>query len=282
MSKVDLVSRSWCELVFEGRNKEYGAYRLRARSGARNRYAILCLIGGIVVIMAIIMIKSGIDAYRKSHGIVEEQVTEFAQLKKEEPKKEEKKIEVEKEKPQEIQQVKVAASIQFTVPKIEDDALVDETKVIDQKKAFDAKAAIASLNYEGDGEGGINIDELKEGQQAGGTTVPPKEEEITDNALVEQPAEYPGGESALIAFLQQNTKYPAIAQEQELQGVVVLRFQVNKDGTIGQVRVSRSLSKECDEEAMKAVKKLKRFTPARSNGKPVPVWFTAPVRFQIQ
>lgn len=284
MSKIDLVSRGWCDLVFEGRNKDYGAYRMRARAGRRNVFSLICLLGLIAAIGLIAIVKSVVsEISNEGNDLGGEQVTELSQLKKEEPKKkEEKKIELEYVKP-EVQQVKVKASIQFTVPKIEDDALVDETKEVkSQDKVSKSNISIAAQDYAGDGKGGISIDDLKDNQVAGGTQEAPKEEEVMDNALVEVQAAYPGGEAALLKFISENLVYPSIAQEQELQGVVVLRFEVQKDGNVGKIQVQKSLSKECDQAAAQVVKKLKRFTPAKQQGHPVSVWFTLPIRFRIQ
>ena len=106
--------------------------------------------------------------------------------------------------------------------------------------------------------------------------------EVVDNAIVEVPATYPGGEAALLNFVSKNLVYPAIAQEQELQGVVVLRFKVDVDGSVSTVKVEKSLSRECDQAAADVVKKLHRFVPAKQQGHPVPVWFRLPIRFRIQ
>ncbi len=283
MSKIDLVSRGWCDLVFEGRNKEYGAYRMRARAGSRNLRALIVLLLIIATIGVIVGVKAVVTELTKKNDLGNDAVTTISQLKKEEPKKkEEKKIEVKYEEPK-VEKVMVKASIQFTIPKIEDDALVDETKEVKtQEKVTKSNISIAAQDYAGDGKGGINIDDLKDNQQAGGTTAPPKEEEVMANELVEVQAAYPGGESALLAFVSQNLVYPSIAQEQDLQGVVVLRFRVEKDGSVGQIVIKKSLSKECDQAAANVVKKLKRFVPAKQQGHPVPVWFTLPIRFRIQ
>lgn len=283
MSKIDLVSRGWCDLVFEGRNKEYGAYRMRARAGSRNLRALIVLLLIIATIGVIVGVKAVVTELTKKNDLGNDAVTTISQLKKEEPKKkEEKKIEVKYEEPK-VEKVMVKASIQFTIPKIEDDALVDETKEVKtQEKVTKSNISIAAQDYAGDGKGGINIDDLKDNQQAGGTTAPPKEEEVMANELVEVQAAYPGGESALLAFVSQNLVYPSIAQEQDLQGVVVLRFRVEKDGSVGQIVIKKSLSKECDKAAADVVKKLKRFVPAKQQGHPVPVWFTLPIRFRIQ
>lgn len=215
-----------------------------------------------------------------------EEVTELQELKKDEPKKEEpkkKEPELEYEKP--VEKVNVKSSIQFTVPKIVEDDKVDHSKELKtQDEVTKNKFAIAAQDYtnpNGDNSG-INIDDLKENQRAGGTTVPPKEPEVVDNAIVEVPATYPGGEAALLQFVSKNLVYPAIAQEQELQGTVVLRFKVDVDGSVSAVKVEKSLSKECDQAAAAVVRKLHRFVPAKQQGHPVPVWFRLPIRFRIQ
>ena len=286
MSKVDLASREWCDMVFEGRNKEYGAYRHRANKGKFQLRAIIIVLIMIAAIVAFILAKTAVEAaLSEGKNLDEDQITELAELKKDEPTKEEpkkKEPELEYEKP--VEKVAVKSSIQFTVPKIVEDEKVDHSKELKtQDEVTKNKFAIASQDYVNETGGtGINIDDLKENQQAGGTTVPPKEPEVVDNAIVEVPATYPGGEAALLAFVSKNLVYPAIAQEQELQGVVVLRFKVDVDGSVSSVKIEKSLSKECDQAAAEVVRKLHRFVPAKQQGHPVPVWFRLPVRFRIQ
>ncbi len=287
MSKIDLASQQWCDLVFEGRNKEYGAYRARANKGKFQLRAIIIVLILIAAVTAILLAKSAVEsALAKNRDMDSDQITELQELKKDEPKKEEpkkKEPELEYEKP--VEKVNVKSSIQFTVPKIVDDDKVDHSKELKtQDEVTKNKFAIAAQDYtnpNGDNSG-INIDDLKENQRAGGTTVPPKEPEVVDNAIVEVPATYPGGESALLAFVSKNLVYPAIAQEQELQGTVVLRFKVDTDGSVSTVKVEKSLSRECDKAAADVVKKLHRFVPAKQQGHPVPVWFRLPIRFRIQ
>jgi len=286
MSKVDLASQQWCDLVFEGRNKEYGAYRARANKGKFQLRAIIIVLIVLAALVAILLAKTAVEAaIERNRALNGDQVTELQELKKEEPKKEEpkkKEPELEYEKP--VEKVAVKSSIQFTVPKIVEDDKVDHSKELKtQEEVTKNKFAIASQDYVNEtGGGGINIDDLKENQQAGGTSVPPKEPEVVDNAIVEVPATYPGGEAALLEFVNKNVVYPAIAVEQELQGTVILRFKVDVDGSVSTVKVEKSLSKECDKAAADVVRKLKRFVPAKQQGHPVPVWFRLPVRFRIQ
>lgn len=104
---------------------------------------------------------------------------------------------------------------------------------------------------------------------------------VTNNALVEGPAKYPGGEIALLSDIAKNLVYPDSAMIHNIQGVVVTKFRINEKGAVDTVEVEKSLSKECDEAAVAVVKTLKRFTPAVDKGKPVAVWFRLPIRFRI-
>lgn len=297
MSKINLTARDWCDLVFEGRNKNYGAYRLRANQGKRQRAAIIILLVALVAIVAGLALKSAVEkALEKDLGD-SEQITELSQLEKKEEKKEEKKIEKPKEEPKEqpkVQEVKVQNSIQLVVPKIvDDDKVVKEKELKTQKELTTSTTSIGAINFDKGADGGINIDELKKGQaasdrnvgstpQAVAAPVAVEKKEVMDNNMVDVPASFPGGEAALRAFVSKNTVYPEIDQEQGVQGTVLLRFKVSEDGSVSSVSVKRSLSRTCDKAAMDVVRKLPRFTPAKSNGHPVPVWFNLPVKFQLQ
>ena len=92
----------------------------------------------------------------------------------------------------------------------------------------------------------INIDELKENQRIGGTVTTSKEPEVFDNAHVEVPASFPGGERALLQFVSNNLVYPENAQKQEAEGMVVVRFMVGTNGTVSDLVVEKSLTPECD------------------------------------
>ena len=287
MSKVDIISQQWCDLVFEGRNKSYGAYDLRSKAGRRHLLAIIDILVGIAALAALIFSYTAAKkAYDASVGADAQAVTELSELKKDEPKKEEKKAEVkqEEEKPKEqIQKVAVRASMAFTVPEIVDK--VDETKKLkNQDELNRSSISIASQDYAGDTKNGMNIDDLKDNQRAGGDQVPTKEEEKAPevHTIVEQMPVFPGGEKALLDYVGSHVKYPEIAKEQDIQGIVQLRFVVLENGSIGDVQIIKSLESHCDAEAKRVVKTLPRFIPGKQQGKAVRVWYTLPIRFQIQ
>ncbi len=107
------------------------------------------------------------------------------------------------------------------------------------------------------------------------------DERPIDNTLVEVPATYPDGDIALLGDIAKNLEYPETAKKHNVQGTVLVRFVIDKKGAVDTVKVEKSLSKECDEAAVAVIKKLKRFTPAVQEGKPVAVWFRLPIRFSI-
>ena len=286
MSKVDIISREWCDLVFEGRNKSYGAYDLRSKAGRRHLYAIIDILVGIAVIAGLIFTYAKAkEAIQASLATDTEAVTELSELKKDELKKEEPKVQKQEEQPkqEQLQKVAVRASVGFTVPDIVDK--VDESKKVkNQEELNRSNLAIAAGDYAGDANGKGTIGDLLKGQEAGGDAPQPKqkEEEAPIHTVVEQPAQFPGGEAALLAYVAKNIKYPAIAVEQEIQGTVQLRFVVEANGSIGDVQVVKSLESHCDKEAVRVVKSLPRFIPGKQQGRPVRVWFNLPVRYSIQ
>jgi TonB family protein len=99
---------------------------------------------------------------------------------------------------------------------------------------------------------------------------------------IEHMPEYPGGEDAMLAFIKKNLKYPAVAAEQRVEGRVTIRFVINAEGDVTDVNVLRSLSKECDDEAVRVVKLMPRWIQGTQYGKAVPVYFTLPVVFKLK
>lgn len=113
--------------------------------------------------------------------------------------------------------------------------------------------------------------------------LPAKDEERRQEVctIPEQLPVFPGGESALLAYVAQHLKYPEQAIRDSVQGVVQLRFVVLENGHVGKVQIIKSLESHCDAEAKRVVKSLPRFIPGKQQGKAVRVWYTLPIRFQL-
>lgn len=86
----------------------------------------------------------------------------------------------------------------------------------------------------------------------------------------------------MLDYISNKLKYPEIAKKNSIEGMVVIQFVVKADGTVGDVKVTRSLDPDCDKEAVRLVRSLPRWTPGRQNGRAVPVYYTLPIRFRIR
>lgn len=112
------------------------------------------------------------------------------------------------------------------------------------------------------------------------TKVDSGEDEIFD--FVEQMAEFPGGEDALMKYLGQNIKYPKAAREHDIKGRVFVEFIVQKDGSIYGIKILRGIGYGCDEEVVRVVKAMPKWIPAKMNGKPVAMRYKLPVMFAMK
>lgn len=268
MSKIDLTSLEWRELVFQGKNKDYGAYTLRGDSDRRHNVAMIIIL--IVTVVGFSIPK--LVEFVKSKQEVKEEYgpTKMTQFKPAEVKDTHiKKVESVEPPPP------IKNSVKFTVPIIKDDKDVTEEDELKSQEEINAAKGIISIATVtgGDDNNGQDIADLKEVV----TQVAP--EEVLSS--VEQMPEFPGGEEELIAYIFKRLKYPAIAQENGVQGTVVLKFVVTKTGAIGEVQVVRSLDTACDKEAVRVVKLLPNFIPGKQNGTNVSVWFTLPVKYKL-
>ena len=108
----------------------------------------------------------------------------------------------------------------------------------------------------------------------------PEEQEIFD--VVENMPEFPGGPAALMAYLSKNIRYPTIAQENGTQGRVIVQFVVNKDGSIVDATVVRSVDPYLDKEALRVINGMPKWKPGMQRNKPVRVKYTVPVMFRLQ
>ncbi|MBU1369049.1 MAG: TonB family protein [Bacteroidetes bacterium] len=117
--------------------------------------------------------------------------------------------------------------------------------------------------------------------------VPPvrEEEQIVEAEIftvVESMPEFPGGPAKMMEYIAKNIKYPAMARESGIQGRVFVNFVVEPDGSVSNVKILRGIGGGCDEEAIRVVKSMPKWTPGRQRGKAVRVSFNLPVRFTLQ
>lgn len=100
--------------------------------------------------------------------------------------------------------------------------------------------------------------------------------------VVEQMPVYPGGDEALLKYVAENTTYPKEAKDNNIQGRVIVRFKIKEDGTVSDASVIKGVDKSLDNEALRVVGLIPRFTPGKQNGVDVPVWYMIPVTFTLK
>lgn len=277
MAKVDLIDSSWADLVFEGKNKAYGAYVLRQETGKRNVKALIYVLIGIAIIFAVAYANLAIQNAMKQNVAVETDI-ELSKLAQKKEAKVERKEPVKVEVEQKVVE-KVKSSVKFTAPEIKKD---DEVKPEDEIKSQDDLAktntAIGTFDVKGNDEEAGEVLKAKEVI----ADEKPKEEETKVFDVVEQMPEFPGGQAALLKWISDNIKYPAIAEENGIQGRVVCTFVVERDGSVTDVLVARSIDPSLDKEAIRVLKKMPKWIPGKQNGSAVRVKYTVPVTFRLQ
>ena len=284
---VDLTSQEWRDLVFADKNKEFGAYQLRKASDRRHNMAMLYMLAGLVVVFFLILAWSKYSDYRAEQDRLlqlqeqkEAMMAAQAQMEEEQPEEEE--VEEQKFEQPEIEvPEEVLATVQVTQIAIVDaDKVKNEVMDMDTQKEDNTARGVVTQ------EGSDDADKYKAEQEQVVVKEPEpvkvekKEEEIF--VAVEQQAEFPGGQAALMKWLSQNIRYPEAAQQNDIQGRVVVKFVVEKDGSIGQATVVRGVDKDLDREAIRVVKKMPRWQPGKNNGVAVRSYFNLPVTFKLQ
>ncbi len=277
MAKIDLISRDWTEMVFEGRNKEYGAYRLRKNAGKRNLYSLITIFIAALAIWGGISLVKFVESRTKS--VAQTSVAELSALnqpKKKAEVKQQKKVQLEQ--PEKVVE-RVKSSVKFTAPVIKkDDEVKPEDELKTQDELMSTKTAIGALDVKGNDDANGEVLKIKEAVAQ--PEPKPEVEKVFD--VVEQMPSFPGGPSALMEWLSNNVKYPVVAQENGVQGRVVVSFVVERDGSITDVKVVRGVDPSLDREASRVVRAMPRWIPGKQNGSAVRVKYNVPVAFRLQ
>lgn len=276
MSKIDLISNDWIELVFAGRNHAYGAYQLRKSTGKRNLWSMVFV--AAVAALAYVGL-AAYNTYQEQQKARFEAEMEASLLEQKKEAKVEKKTEAPKVELQKVEKVK--SSIAFTPPVIKKDSEVKpEEEMKTQDELNENKTAIGAFDVKGNDEEGGTV--LKAVEEIATPEPPKHEEENKVFDVVEQMPSFPGGTSALMAYLSSHVKYPAVAEENGIQGRVTVQFVVEKDGSVTDVKTMKSVDPSLDREAERVVKSMPKWIPGKQNGSAVRVKYFVPVVFRLQ
>ena len=271
----DLQSPQWLEILFEGKNKRYGAYQLRDDSSNRHiKSLIVVIVLGLAAIFLPDIIQNMILSKKtvaQDEAFAQTEFNTTQEQKKPEQQQEEMVI------PQETREL--AKSIMVTEAKIVDSEEIREQNLAQANDVLkDIDAVIATKTVENgvtDGSG-FNPDDYK---QVVETTTPETEKIYT---WVQVKPSFPGGEEARLKWLKENLEYPQQAVADEIQGLVQVGFVVEKDGSITDVKVVQSAHSTLDREAIRLVKAMPKWIPGKQNGNTVRAYFTQPIRFVLR
>lgn len=284
---VDLTSKEWRDLVFADKNKEFGAYQLRKDSDKRHNLAVLFTLIGLVIVFIGILAYSKYSDYKAEQEAIalqeEREKMAAAELlqQEEEPEPE---PEVEEQKfEQEIPEVpeEVLATVQVTQIAIVDaDKVKNEVMDMETQKEDNTARGVVTQEGSDDADKFKAVTEQVVVKEPEPVVEEKKEAEIF--VAVEQPAEFPGGQAALMKWLSQNIRYPEAAQQNDIQGRVIVKFVVERDGSISQASIVKGVDKDLDREALRVVKKMPKWQPGKNNGVAVRSYFNLPVTFKLQ
>ena len=280
---TNLTSKEWRDLIFEGKNKEFGAYDLRKKSESRHTLAVIfTLIGLVVIVLAVIgynKISDKIAQDRYEQMLLEREQMLAAELNQ--PEEEVPEEEPEEQKfEQEIPEVpeEVLATVQVTQIAIVDaDQVKNEVMTMDEQKEDNTARGVVNQ------EGSDDADKFQAVKEQVVVVEEVKEEPKPDQIFqaVEQPAEFPGGQAALMKWLSNNIRYPESAQQNGVQGRVIVKFVVEKDGSISNATIAKGVDKDLDAEALRVVKRMPKWQAGKNNGQAVRSYFTLPVQFKL-
>ncbi|MBF1442121.1 MAG: TonB family protein [Prevotella pallens] len=294
MSKIDLYDPKWVDMVFADKNKAYGAYQLRKSVSQRN-------IKALVILLVAAFIGGGYLAYQiKKHkdelaaqeayaakmelAALEQAKKEQAERKKQQKKEEPKKVEPEKVVPE------TRATVKFTAPVIKDDKDVKEEMPPMVKMNKETKA-IGTETKEGVEDRNIVADRSTVATPE--QIIPKIEKPVAEAPKVEAPKEdiekkiftfaeqQPTFKGNVQAWLTSHLNYPASAADNNIQGKVVVKFVVGRDGSVSRAEVVRGVDPALDREALRVVNSMPKWNPGMNNGQPANVWFQLPITFKL-
>ncbi len=268
-SRYDIFSDEWCNLIFEGKNHAYGAYSHRKNSIRRHFQAMLIavfifLVGATTPLLLKRILPQNADRDLSARII--------------------KIIEIEKPAMENLLKVipppppvLLRNMIKFTSYDIKPDEEVNESEEPKmQQEIINSGSAIGKQDFtEGTNDPNAPLPNTAENAKIAGDQDEPV-------IFADQMPQFPGGENEMFRFIKQHLRYPLIAQESGVFGTVIINFVIDRNGNITDMAVARGIGSGCDEEAMRVLGIMPRWSPGKQAGNPVRVRYAIPIKFVIQ
>lgn len=267
-----ILNADYLDILFEGRNKQYGGYELRKKY--KRRAAIAGLISVLTVggLFAGTMISLPKPKVAELPPITDVKLAEAPPVDPHRPPP----------PPPPPAPPPVKPTVKFTPPVIKKNEEVREDEKPEPPKPEENKV-VGAAKVEGSDDPNAIDPGLSKASGTGTTPVeaPPVEDKIFTS--VEQTAEFPGGMAALQKYLANNIRFPQAARENGLSGRAILQFVVDKDGSITNIVVQRDVpGSGFGKEATRVVSSMPKWKPGRQNGQAVRMYYTLPVTFKLQ
>ncbi|TPG62438.1 energy transducer TonB [Hymenobacter nivis] len=275
MNSAQIAQSSLDDIVFEGRNKNYGAYVLRQLYGRNVTRSLIIATALFALLIAFPLIAQYIKSRQPKEdlkkNLKENVLMDAPPLDDTKPPPPPPPPEAPPPPPPKL------TTIKFTPPVIKKDNEVKQEEVPDQEELKEKTVATVTV------KGNTDVQDLSALSGDGDKVVA----EVVDTKVyqyVEQMPQLPGGggNAAIVAAIQKSTKYPRMAQNNGVEGRIFVSFTVNAEGDVSDVKVVKGLGSGLDEETIRAVKTLPKFIPGKQNGRAVSVSFTVPITFKIQ
>jgi periplasmic protein TonB len=258
MATEKLKAPAFDDIVFETRNKEYGAYKLRTKYNRTVMWALL--VGVVIIATAVITPYLNAKALENSKRRAERQV-EIKMENLDQPNEQ-----VAPPPPPPPPPSDVVQQQRYVPPVVVDSIKPEDVQNI--MTADDAQVEVKDQEV-------VEVVEVKEEVQEA-------EPEEIPFVVVEEMPMFPGGDAELLKYIAEHTTYPDIAKENNIQGRVIVRFCVTAKGGVSQVSILKGVDPELDAEAIRVVNTLPAFKPGKQGGKPVPVWYMVPITFTLK
>ncbi len=266
MSKIDITSKEWCDIIFDGKNKDYGAYRIRVESKCRYMFVLVLL----VVLSSVPFLYMFLyDAF----SCTKVKKIDIVQLSDMKPAENKYRLVVRSVNIA-SQKRKVASKQQ---PK-SDVLLIKPDKEVknDNLSSSDEKGTNANISLTdipADTSGFSNKTVARNAVNAN------KDKVIF--RVVEQLPEFPGGATAYMKWLTKNLRYPITAQQQKVNGKVVVQFVVNKNGSVSDIKILEPLDPDCDKEVVRVLSMMPKWKPGMEKDHPVRTKYVIPIVFKM-
>ncbi|WP_266362840.1 energy transducer TonB [Tellurirhabdus rosea] len=276
MAEVTTYEGTLDDIVFNNRNKAYGAYTLRKTYPTTIYRSVIIGSALFLLGMASPTIISVLTPEEKEEVMVEVDLMKVAPppIDPNEPPP---------PPPPPVELPKVN-TVKFLPPEVKpDEEVPEETPPPTVEELKEAVAAEKTQEGDPNAEEVIAAPEETAGPtkvEAAVEVAPKKDDEIF--TVVEQQPEFPGGQSAMYAWLGKNIRYPAAASRANVSGRVFVSFVVNTDGSIQDVQVLKGLGFGTDEEAQRVVKQMPKWRPGKQSGRAVRVKYNLPINFQLE